>query len=76
MDGPVQVTYYDNFLGKHVCIDLSFRNTTSLDNITTYFVVHDLKRCMISIFFIEMHLVFLKIGNAKTCYFSDFASNY
>ena len=28
MHGPVQVTYFDNFPGKHVCSDLSFRNTS------------------------------------------------
>ena len=28
MHGPVQVTYYDNLPGKHVCSALSFRNTS------------------------------------------------
>ena len=47
MHGPVQVTYYDNLPGKHVCSALSFRNTSSLAVITTYSVVHDLKKCML-----------------------------
>ena len=55
MHGPVEVTFYDNFTGTHVCIELSFRTTPSLAKITTCFVVYDIKRCMLGIFSIEMH---------------------
>ena len=43
----VDVDVYDNFPGKHVCIELSLSNTASLAKIPTYFVVSEFKRCML-----------------------------
>ena len=60
MHGSVQVTYYHNFLGKHVNIYFSRRNTPSLAKIIAYISVHDPKNGMLSRFSIEMHPVFLE----------------